>query len=334
MSKTESFLIDSYGRKITYLRVSVTDRCNLRCLYCMPRKSFKWIPHDNILRFEEIVRLSSILVKMGIKKIRLTGGEPLVRKGFSNLVKELSTIKGLEKICLTTNGTLLSQYAQKLYEAGLRHINISIDSLNPKTYAQITGQDALKEVLTALDQVERLGFNPIKINCVVLKGINDKDVVDLAALSIKRPFQIRFIEFMSIGNNNSWTPDMFVSSEDTKRLIEEKLGSLSVVSKKTGRGPAQIFKLDGARGEIGFISPLSHHFCATCNRIRLTADGKLRLCLFSDKEWEVLSLLRDNVSDKELEEFFRKAIKAKPMEHFGDVIHVPTCRKNMSKIGG
>jgi len=334
MSKTESFLIDSYGRKITYLRISVTDRCNLRCLYCMPRKSFRWIPHDNILRFEEIIHLSSILVKMGIKKIRLTGGEPLVRKGFSNLVKELSELEGLEKICLTTNATLLSNYAQRLYDAGLRHINISLDSLNPKIYAQITGQDALKEVLTALDQVEKLGFNPIKINCVVLKGINDKDVVDLAALSIKRPFQIRFIEFMSIGNDNSWTPDMFVSSEDTMKAIEERLGRLTPVSKKTGRGPAQIFKLEGSQGEIGFISPLSHHFCATCNRIRLTADGRLRLCLFSDQEWDVLSLLRANVSNEELEGFFRKAIKAKPMEHFGDVSHVPTCQRNMSKIGG
>ena len=212
MSKSDTFLIDSYGRKITYLRISVTDRCNLRCLYCMPRKSFKWIPHDNILRFEEIVRLSSILVKMGIKKIRLTGGEPLVRKGFSNLVQELSDIEGLEKICITTNATLLSNYAQKLYDAGLRHINISLDSLDPKTYQEITGQDELKNVLDALDKVERLGFSPIKINCVVLKGINDKDVVNLAALSIKRPFQIRFIEFMSIGNDNSWTPDMFISS--------------------------------------------------------------------------------------------------------------------------
>ncbi len=331
---SKEILIDSYGRRITYLRISITDRCNLRCLYCMPRKHFRWIPHENILRFEEIKRISSILVKMGIKKIRLTGGEPLVRKGFSDLVKELADIKGLEKICLTTNGTFLSKYAKRLYEAGLRHINISLDSLDRKTYEQITGQDALGDVLYALDEVERLGFNPIKINCVVLKGINDKDIVNLAALSIDRPFQIRFIEFMSIGTDNSWTPDMFVSSEDTKYLIESRLGILSPVSNKIGRGPAQIFKLNGAKGEIGFISPLSHHFCGTCNRIRLTADGKLRLCLFSDQEWDVLSLLRDNVSDKELEEFFRKAIKAKPMEHFGNMVHVPTCKKNMSKIGG
>ncbi len=327
-------LTDSHGRNITYLRISVTDRCNLRCVYCAPTTIFKWIPHENILRFEEIDRLVRMLCLMGIKKIRITGGEPLVRKGVASMIEGFCCLDGLEKICLTTNGVYLKKYAKRLYDAGLKHVNISLDSLDRERYRAITRRDCLDSVLDSLDEVLSLGFHPIKLNCVVLKGINDRDLVELARLSLDKPFQVRFIEFMPIGEKSSWTSDKFMSSDDTKSLIEKELGPMKPVPEAISRGPAKVFKLSGAVGEIGFISPLSHHFCGTCNRIRLTADGKIRLCLFSDQEWDVLPLLRKNVSDSELEDFLRHAVKSKPMGHMGESSHVPSCKKNMSSIGG
>ncbi len=329
-----SILTDKYNRNITYLRLSVTDRCNLRCRYCMPQSSFSWMPAENILSFEEVTRLCASFCRLGIKKIRLTGGEPLVRRGITRLVEKINELEGLEEICMTTNGTLLSTYARELKDAGLTHINISLDTLDPRTYASITGSDVFSRVWDSIMMALELGFPKIKINSVVIKGVTDSDILDLARLALKYPVDVRFIEFMPVGDSIPWSPDSLIPNSQIKNILEADLGELTQLPHAKGAGPAALYSVSGAHGRIGFISPLSHHFCGTCNRLRVTADGKLRLCLFSDREIDLKTPLRNGLDGQEMDTLLRNAVNSKPEGYMSLGKLNPSCHKKMSSIGG
>ncbi len=303
---------DQYNREINYLRVSITDRCNLRCIYCMPEEGIKQIlSHQEILTYEEILRVINIAVTLGTSKVRITGGEPLVRKGVVGFIEKLAKIDGINDIGITTNGVLLKSYAKDLFEAGLKRLNISLDSLDEKNFSMITRFGHLKDVLEGIEKANEIGFTPIKINVVVMRGINDNEIEKFAQWSKEVPYQIRFIEFMPLGGLKLWSKELFVSSDEIKSRIQTTVGNLiSVQVKKSG--PAEYFMLQGAKGLLGFISPMTTHMCARCNRLRLTADGKLRACLFSDKEIDLKKHLRAASSDKEIRKILIKTIHSKP----------------------
>ncbi len=327
-------LLDSFNRRINYLRISLTDRCNLRCIYCMPEQGVPKLIHDDILTFEELERVARLSVGLGIEKIRLTGGEPLVRKNMVDLIKSLGEIPGIQDISLTTNGILLAENARSLWEAGVKRINISLDTLNPKRFAEITRFDFFNQVWEGIQEAERIGFSPIKINVVALKGINDDEILAFGRLSFEKPYHIRFIEFMPVGPENGWSAEKFLSTEDIINQLEV-LGPLSPVNGQGFDGPAKRMAFEGAKGEIGLISPISEHFCPACNRLRLTAEGRLRACIFSDDETDLRTPLRNGASDRELESVIRAAITRKPKEHPLQMNPLPRkCQRQMSKIGG
>jgi GTP 3',8-cyclase len=327
-------LLDPYKRHLNYLRISLTDRCNLRCVYCMPEQGVPKLAHDEILNYEELLRLGRLSAELGITKIRLTGGEPLVRKGALEFIASLKKIPGIKDISLTTNGVLLSEQARILWQAGLRRINISLDTLNRDKYLQITRFDYFERVWDGIQEVERIGFSPIKINIVVMRGINDDEILSFGRLSLEKPYHIRFIEFMPIGLENNWKEERFFSSEETLNRLQT-LGPLFPINGQGLDGPARRMAYDGARGEIGLISPISEHFCQSCNRLRLTAEGRLRVCIFSDKEIDLRAPLRQGVADAELEAIIREAITQKPKEHPVRLSPLPRrCQRPMSKIGG
>jgi len=323
-------LCDAFHRAITYLRVSITDRCNLRCRYCIPKEGIKKLPHDEILRYEEIIRLLKISAKMGFKKIRLSGGEPLIRKDVLYLIEQIHKLPGFEKVCLTTNGTLLAEMAIDLYKAGLRYINISLDTLNPQKYAYITHIDAFDRVWSGIKKALKVGFSSVKINVVLIKGFNDDEVEKLAKLSFDYPLHVRFIEFMPLTYTELNFDRLFIPTNEIKARLK-KIGNLEEIPSSSLDGPAQRYRIKGSIGEIGFISALSHHFCHKCNRLRLTADGQLRPCLFSDQEWDLKTPLRQGADDLVLRSIIETAISHKPKNH-GYVrfsVHRP-----MSRIGG
>jgi cyclic pyranopterin phosphate synthase len=326
-------LIDNFNRHINYLRISVTDRCNLRCTYCMPKEGLSQIGHDDILRYEEILRIARIAAKKGISKIRITGGEPLVRKNIISLVSDINSIEGIEDISITTNGVLLKKCAAQLKKAGLKRINISLDSLEKNKYSEITRGGNLDDVLQGITEAKLNGFNPIKINFVPLKGINDNEIATIAKLTMNRPVHIRFIEFMPVNVKNEWSNDHYIPSEKIKKGLEE-IAPLLPVERDEHTGPARMFKFKNAKGQIGFISPLSNHFCDSCNRLRLTADGKLRTCLFSDQETDLRTPIRNGCTDKELEEIITSAILNKPEKHKVLDPSFEKCHRGMSAIGG
>jgi len=266
-------LRDSFRRSINYMRISVTDRCNLRCIYCMPPEGVSWIPHENILSFEEIERVVSATATVGMRKIRITGGEPLVRRGIVQLVERLASIPGIDDIAMTTNAILMPQFAEPLARAGLQRINVSLDTLDPERFAHITRFDSLGKVLEGIEAAERAGLAPIKINAVVLRGINDGEVVDLARLTLEHPWHVRFIEAMPLGGNLPVEGDGFIPADEIMGRLTP-LGELEACSGPGGNGPARYFKLPDARGTVGVISPMSHFYCDSCNRVRLSADGR------------------------------------------------------------
>ncbi len=327
-------LTDNNNRVINYLRLSITDRCNLRCIYCMPDDGIGFMSHDNILRYEEILRIVELSIQKGIHKVRLTGGEPLVRKGFTGFIKRLSRIEGLKEITLTTNGVLLKEFAADIKNSGIHRINISLDSLKRERFSQITGRDLFQQVWEGILEAERLGFDPIKINMVAMRGINDDEIGDFARLTLEKPYHVRFIENMPVGRNNGWRIDRFISALEIYNLIQ-KIGPLTPILKRDPLdGPAQRFVLDGARGEIGLIGALSNHFCDICNRLRLTADGHLRGCLFSDHEIDIKTALREGKGDDEILSLLEKAIKEKPKSHNLNMLCPRNCTRQMSSIGG
>ncbi len=308
-----SKLTDKYNRNLNYLRISITDRCNLRCLYCMPRELIPKLPYREILSYEEILRIVRVGIGLGISKIRVTGGEPLVRKGVYHFLQQLTKLKGLQDISLTTNGVLLRDNIDKIRSASIKRINISLDTLNKNKFKHITGYDFFDQIWEGIHLAREVGFYPIKINVVPLKGINDDELVDIARLSIKYPFHIRFIEYMPMGSNQINSDRHLLAPEIKKRF--DQLGKLIPVDRNLNDGPAERFKFESAHGEIGFIRPISQHFCNTCNRLRLTASGQLRPCLMSNDQEDMKSLIRQGCSDSELAKGFLQAVRHKPSEH-------------------
>jgi cyclic pyranopterin phosphate synthase len=325
--------IDHYNRRISYLRVSVTDRCNLCCSYCLPVKNLKLLEHTEILSYEEIMKVIIAGAECGIRKVRLTGGEPMVRRNFVRFVASVCRIPELEDVSITTNGVLLKERAKEIFDAGVHRINISLDTLNRLKYAKITGHNCFDEVWEGLQEAEAVGFSPIKINVVAIKGVNDDEFARLAELSVKNPYHIRFIEYMSIGHDSQWKPEKYISSDEIKSKLET-MGPLHRIPRATHDGPAERYRFESAKGEIGFISALSHHFCLTCNRLRLTADGKIRPCLFADNEVDVKTPLRNKCTRHDLKELFREAIAKKPRRHLVRLTDGGECLRPMYAIGG
>ncbi len=326
-------LLDTYNRHINYLRISVTDRCNLRCIYCMPKDGISPIGHDDILRYEEILRVARCAAQKGITKIRITGGEPLVRKGIIDCIADLGRIPGISDLSITTNGVLLGSCADPLYRAGMRRVNISLDTLDPEKYRKITRGGDISAVLAGISKARQAGFAPIKINVVAMRNVNDDEAVDFARLTLDRPVHIRFIEFMPVAGQTVWEEAQFISSQELQERIGS-IGRLLPLDADEKSGPAKMFQLEGAQGRLGFITALSSHFCASCNRLRLTADGKLRTCLFSDDETDLKPLLRGGCSDDELSKVIEAAIRSKPQRHEIHEASFKKCSRTMSAIGG
>ena len=332
---------DQFDRTIEYLRISLTDRCNLRCIYCMPPEGIPQISHFDILRTEEIARIARVAAGLGIRSVRLTGGEPLVRKGVVDLVRDIRAIPGIENISLTTNGVLLPVMATDLKEAGLDRVNISLDTLDPQQFTEITRLGQLDTVLEGIEAAFAAGLEPIKVNAVTVRRLN-QDFLAFARMSVDRPLHMRFIEYMPVGHssgydNSGWGPEDVVPSEEVRETINaaaraQGLPELEEVpsdGKPVGWGPATYFRFPDALGTVGFISPLSNHFCSQCNRLRLTADGKLRPCLFSDTEYDVRTAVREG-SDEDIAAVFFEAVGGKPDEHHDKV----GTERGMSAIGG
>ncbi|MEW6262479.1 MAG: GTP 3',8-cyclase MoaA [Thermodesulfobacteriota bacterium] len=307
-------LRDRHNRSINYLRISITDRCNLRCRYCMPEQGVVKLDHKEILTYEEILKIVRAASSQGITKVRLTGGEPLVRKGLVDFIAELSRLPEKLDLRLTTNGVLLADLAEDLVRAGLQRINVSLDTLDRRTFEVITGRDELNRVWRGIEAALSLGFDRIKINCVPIRGFNDQEIESFVNLTRELPLDVRFIEFMPLGRREWWSPDKLVTSDEIMTRVN-KLGALISEIREENEGPAVVYRLAGARGRIGFISPISHLFCDTCNRLRLTADGKLRLCLLSELEVDLRTRLRRGVNQEELEVMIREAVKLKPSSH-------------------
>lgn len=325
-------LIDPYNRHLNYLRISITDRCNLKCIYCVPGDLIPRLSHDEILTYEEILRLVRIGIRLGISKIRVTGGEPLVRKGVYDFLADLSGLGGLADLSLTTNGVSLKANLNKIKAAGIKRINISLDTLNRTKFEHITGFDLFDQVWQGIEMALEMGFHPIKLNIVALNGINDDELTDMARLSFDYPLHIRFIEYMPIGESQIGNGPLLLAPEIKKRI--SVLGSLIPVPKTMNDGPAQRYHFEGAAGEIGFIHALSHHFCDRCNRLRLTARGQLRPCLLSDHHEDVKGIMRTGGTDEQLAEIFFKAVRHKPSDHNLAMQNPSRVCGQMSSIGG
>lgn len=341
---------DHLGRTIDYLRISLTDRCNLRCVYCMPEEGVPALFHEDIVSLEEVETLVRAAAKLGIKHLRLTGGEPLVRRGIVGLIERLKGINGIESIALTTNGILLPRMAHDLKQAGLDRVNISLDTLDAQQYRQITRRGALSDALAGIDAALEHDFSPVKINVVAVRHFN-QDFARFAQLTLDRPLHVRFIEYMPVGltaadHEGQWTKQDVVPADEIRARIDqgcakERLGTLHALDGQTsaqtptGWGPATYYALDHAQGTVGFISAVSHHFCASCNRLRLTADGRLRPCLFSDKEFDLRSILRaeglgEEQRQERLIQVLREALAIKPENHH----HREGTQRTMSQMGG
>lgn len=328
--------LDAYNRPISYLRISVTDRCNLRCIYCMPPEGVHWRPHEEILRYEEIETVVRAAAELGISKVRLTGGEPLVRLGIVDLVRSLAHISGVDDLAMTTNGVLLSRYATDLTEAGLKRVNVSLDTLQPARFRRITRLGRLENVLAGMEAAREAGLEPIKVNTVVIRGMNDDEVVDFARKTVEANWNVRFIELMPVGNgelgDSAWR-ERVVTAREIRQRVETALGKLQPAKMSAGGGPARYYRLPGAKGTLGFITPISEHFCYRCNRLRLTADGQLRPCLLSDQEIDLRTPLRQGADVAQIKELLLQGIERKPMRHHLDECQLPENRA-MSEIGG
>jgi cyclic pyranopterin phosphate synthase len=323
-------LYDSWHRQINYLRVSITDHCNLNCVYCSD-KPFLRLPRSEVLTYEEIYRVIGIAATMGISKVRLTGGEPLLRPDLTNLIHMISEIPGIDDIAVTTNGTLLSTYATELKAAGLHRVNISLDTLKADRFLDITRLAKFEEVIAGIEEANRVGLTPVKINMVVMRGKNDDEVIDFARKTITDGWNVRYIEDMPFGNEANGSGNM-VSAHDIQRQIEV-LGQLEPCKTRQGNGPARYFRFPESSGTVGFISPVTEHFCRTCNRLRLTADGHLRPCLLDDDEIDIKRAMRGGASDEEMRVIIQKAVDVKrERHHLNEGQRAP--EKSMRQIGG
>lgn len=350
-------LSDSFHRPISYLRVSVTDRCNLRCVYCVPPQGVQHISPHQVLRYEEIIRIVEAARNLGITKVRVTGGEPLVRSGIVDFIHMLASVEGIQDIAITTNGVLLGKYAHDLRKAGLKRVNVSLDTLRPDRFRHITRGGRIEDVLEGLKAAEEAGLSPIKINVVAMQGFNHDEVQDFGRLTQEREWHVRFIELMPMGQGDQGRLDDLETMADTPRCVSpdfhrlleeghiqdgflsiaqvrdllEPLGGLTP-SEVLGNGPARYYRLPQARGTLGFISPVSEYFCSNCNRLRLTADGRLRPCLLAEHEVDLRNSLRSGASQDELQDLLRQAIAAKPERHLIDQNIAPSDK--MVQIGG
>lgn len=324
-------LYDLHQRVIDYLRVSITDLCNLRCVYCRPPEGVPLIPHEDILRYEEFLTIIGVARDMGIRKIRVTGGEPLVRRGVLEFLEKLVAMEGIEDVGLTTNGVLLASMASDLRAIGLKRVNVSLDSLRRETFKYITRSDRLHDVPAGIQKALDLGFHPVKINVVLLQGINEPDVVGFARLTLEQPLDVRFIERMPFGADTvPNSPEPF-SSLTVLNMIREQVGELLPQERGPLDGPATMFRIKGAIGRIGIIDPVTGHFCGTCNRLRLTARGTLRPCLLSGQELDLRTPLRRGASRDEIGKIIEAAVLAKPMGHDS---HLCAMGEGMNRIGG
>lgn len=318
---------DNFGRRINYLRVSVTDFCNLRCKYCMPEEGVIQKPHHEILSLEEIFEIIKCSTELGIDKIRITGGEPLVRKGIISLVEKISQLEEIKDLAITTNGVLLEKYAHDLKKAGLKRVNISLDTLNEVKYKEITRGGNLNNVIKGIEAANEVNLTPIKINTVLIGGFNDDEIVKFANLTMDYNIHVRFIELMPIGHASKWAEEKFLSNN----IVLKKLPNLIPLEIERGV-PAKYYKLPNAKGKIGLINPISNHFCTTCNRVRLTADGKIKPCLHSDKEIDIKTVIRNDKT--KLKETLRRAILGKPAKHHINENGYKPIERDMFKIGG
>lgn len=325
-------MLDKLNRKIDYLRISVIDRCNLRCVYCMPEEGIETIPHDEILTYDEILRICEIVSELGIRKIKITGGEPLVRKDIVNLIRDIKNIDKIEQVTLTTNGILLHEMLDDLYDAGIDAINISLDTLNKDNFKKITRRDGLEKVLMSIDKAYDLGIR-VKINCLAIRDFNLRELVEIASFAKDREIDVRFIELMPIGFGKKYTQ---IDNDEILSILESRFGTFEIVTEKRGNGPAKYYRNQNMKGCIGFISAISHEFCESCNRIRLTSSGFLKLCLHYNKGIDLKGPIRNGISDDDLKVLIHDTIWNKPLSHkFGHANGEQDIElKNMVQIGG
>ena len=327
-------LIDNFGRTHDNLRISVTDRCNIRCFYCMPEENVKFEAREHVLTFEEIERFVRVAVSLGVRKLRLTGGEPLVRKGIPALIQKLIAIPGIEDLALTTNGVLLAAQAQELYDAGLRRINIHLDTLDRDRFYKITRRDQLDKVLEGIEACQRIGYGPVKINAVAVRNLVEPDIVPLARFGRERGIEIRYIEFMPLDAQGLWERTRVLTADDMIAMLEREICPLEEIPDRDPRAPATEYRFQDGMGRVGFIASVSRPFCLNCNRIRLTADGHVRYCLFAIEETDVRSLLRSGATDEAIADAVRACVKGKWIGHeINSARFVPPPRP-MYAIGG
>lgn len=324
--------IDRFGRNIHYLRISLTDHCNLRCIYCMP-EDMTFRPNADLMQDDEILIFTRLFASLGFDKIRLTGGEPTVRANVVDLVRGIASTEGVRSVSMTTNGLLLKKLAQPLADAGLQRVNVSIDTLDPAKFKRLTRWGKLDDVWEGILAAERAGLTPVKLNAVVVKGYNEDDVIDLAALTIDHPWQMRFIEMMPFAGATKIQVNQIITMEQIQQNIGSEFGKLEVSNNGKLDGEAQVFHIPNSKGDIGFISSVTHPFCSACTRVRLTADGKLRLCLLREKEVDLLTPLRAGASIDELRKLLLDGVWEKPWGH-GLADGIIPLNRIMSEIGG
>jgi GTP 3',8-cyclase len=327
-------LIDTFGRIHDNLRVSVTDRCNIRCFYCMPETDVKFERREQLLSFEDIERFVSIAARLGVRKVRLTGGEPLVRKNISTLVRKLAAVEGIEDLALTTNGVLLAQQAEELYEAGLRRINVHLDTLDRARFKQITRRDDLDRVIDGIETCRRLGYGPIKINVVAVKNLMEPDIVPLARFGRERDIEIRYIEFMPLDSQGLWERGRVLLADDIIAMLEREIGPLEEIPDGDPRAPATEYRFADGIGRVGFIASVSRPFCLNCNRLRITADGHLRYCLFAVEETDIRALIRGNASEEEIAAAIAGCVRGKWLGHEINSARFVAPPRPMYSIGG
>ncbi len=327
-------LVDGFGRVHTNLRISVTDRCNLRCFYCMPGEGAQFKPREELLSFEEIERFARVVVGMGVDKIRLTGGEPLVRNDIAELVRRLASIPDLDDLALTTNGLLLPELAAELHAAGLHRLNISLDALDEPTFRQIARRRGLDRVLDGILTARQVGFRRIRLNAVSIRGLTEAQIVPLARFAREHEMELRFIEYMPLDADGGWQKDQVLGGDEVRTILEREVGRLDPVAADDPSQPATDYAYRDGRGRVGFINPVTHSFCANCNRLRLTAEGQIRNCLFSTVEWDARTLLRGGASDDELAGLVQSAVGAKRAGHGIATPEFVKPQRAMYQIGG
>jgi len=330
---TRALLADQFNRPVTYLRISVTDKCNLRCIYCMPERGLPWLPKSDILTYEEIAHIVKAAASAGVRSVRLSGGEPLIRKNLERLIEEISRTPGIDDIALSTNGLLLEEQLERLVAAGLRRVNVSLDTLNAVRFVDLARRPGLDRVLAGIEAAICAGLTPLKINCVVMRGKNDDEIVAFAEWTKHRAVYVRFIELMPVHENLDVQRDAYISSDEILERVRA-IGDLQPAAGPGGNGPARYYAFPGAPGAVGVISPLSHDYCERCNRVRLTADGRLRLCLFGDYEIDLRTAVRSGASTDDLANMLRASMLIKPERHHLRLGEASSRMRAFSEIGG